>query len=365
MSRENSNLEDSGEVVFNPRSYMGSPNLCKDYHVLSSPKQASATHQSENINEQLLDALQNMSKEFLFMKQDVGKQISEVMQESQRLQSEIDKLKHKDEPNTQSMNGYGGSDRYPTMGMSHGMGDDMFGRITNHRDLEFRDKNENTCTARLAHAASVPRNSVGIKPQTFDGSDDFDEYLTQFNILAKLHNWDHQTKSLCLASSLTGGARAVLTELNESQRYDFHSLVRALNTRYGSIERSEMYRAQLKGLVKGNNESIPELSQSIKKLTRRAYPTADPAVTDTLALDYFIDALTDSDMRLRLRKMRPRNINEAEILAIRFETHKLADAQRAHSINNIKVSPEQDIVGAIKKAIGDDLQALTKEIQFF
>ena len=124
-----------------------------------------------------------------------------------------------------------------------------------------------------------------------------------------------------------------------------------------------MYRAKLKGIVKGLNESIPELSQSIKKLTRRAYPTADLAVIDTPALDYFIDALTDSDMRLRLREMRPKNIDEAEVLAIRFETYKLADAQRTHTVNNLKVSQNHDIVGAIKQAIGSDLQALTKEIQ--
>jgi hypothetical protein len=119
----------------------------------------------------------------------------------------------------------------------------------------------------------------------------------------------------------------------------------------------------LKGIVKGLNESIPELSQSIKKLIRRAYPTADSAVIDTLALDFFINALTASDMRLRLREMRPKNLDEAEVLAIRFETYKLADAQITHTVNNLKVSQNHDILCAIKQAIHSDLQALTKEIQ--
>jgi hypothetical protein len=55
-------------------------------------------------------------------------------------------------------------------------------------------------------------------------------------------------------------------------------------------------------------------------LTRCAYPGA-PSVTDVLALDQFIDALKDPDMRLRIRDARPYNINEAEILAVRLETY--------------------------------------------
>ena len=45
-----------------------------------------------------------------------------------------------------------------------------------------------------------PREKVEInckiKPQLYDGSDDLDEYLTQFNILAELHGWNSKTKAL-------------------------------------------------------------------------------------------------------------------------------------------------------------------------
>lgn len=64
-------------------------------------------------------------------------------------------------------------------------------------------------------------------------------------------------------------------------------------------ERSEMFRAKLKNRVMGTKESLSELSQSIKKLVRQAYPTGDPNLLNILALDHFIDALPDSNMRLR------------------------------------------------------------------
>lgn len=44
-----------------------------------------------------------------------------------------------------------------------------------------------------------------------------------------------------------------------------------------------MFRAKLKRRVKGNNENIAELAQTIKKLTRQEYPGAEPSLTDILA----------------------------------------------------------------------------------
>jgi hypothetical protein len=38
--------------------------------------------------------------------------------------------------------------------------------------------------------------SCRIKPQKYDGTDDFEEYLTQFNLLSELNNWNANTKAL-------------------------------------------------------------------------------------------------------------------------------------------------------------------------
>lgn len=56
------------------------------------------------------------------------------------------------------------------------------------------------------------------------------------------------------------------------------------------------------------------------KLTRQAYSTTDQSVLNILALEQFIDALPDPDIRLRLKEARPPDINDAEIIAIRLET---------------------------------------------
>ena len=52
-------------------------------------------------------------------------------------------------------------------------------------------------------------NFIKLKPQNFTGSgDDFDDFLTQFEITSEINGWDYKSKSLYLANCLTGVAGA-------------------------------------------------------------------------------------------------------------------------------------------------------------
>ena len=205
-----------------------------------------------------------------------------------------------------------------------------------HGDNNFRVYDQH----RLANS-STPNpitsfsNRIKVKPQTYDGSDDLEEYLTQFNLVAELNGWDYESKSLFLASSMVGGTRALLCELDASQRKDYQSIVNALQNRFGSANRAEIYRSKLQGKMLGKNETIPELAQSVRKLTRKAYPSASSEVVKLLAMDYFIDALPDVDLRLRLREVGPKTIAEAETIAVRLDSHKVADKSRAKSVRAV------------------------------
>ena len=192
---------------------------------------------------------------------------------------------------------------------------------TNHNFVQQNSMNNSTSC------------NLKMKVQAYDGQTDIGEYLTQFNLIAEINNWSYKPKSLYLASSLTGSARSLLTELTEFQKRDFDSLVELLRTRYGTRNKAEIYRSQLKSIHKHNDQSIPELAAQVKKLTRQAYPDANMELTEILALDYFIDSLDDSDIRLRLRECCQKSISEAETIAVRLETHKLADKQRMQNVN--------------------------------
>ena len=87
--------------------------------------------------------------------------------------------------------------------------------------------------------------------------------------------------------------------------------------------------------MRQRNETIPDLAQNIRKFTKQAYPGANSDLIDTLALDQFIDSLLDSETRPRLRECSPKNIQEAETLAVKLEAQRVADRQRSKNVGSL------------------------------
>ena len=69
-------------------------------------------------------------------------------------------------------------------------------------------------------------------------------------------------------------------------------------------------------------------------MIRRAYPGSSPVVRDTLTLDYFINAIPETEIRLRLREVGPKSINEAENIAVWLKALRVADKQKVKIIRS-------------------------------
>ena len=208
-----------------------------------------------------------------------------------------------------------------------------------------------------------------IKPQQFCGTTDFDEFLSQFEITCEINAWQYIEKSLYLANCLTGDARSILSELEHDGRRDYNTLVEKLANRFGSVNRSEIFRTQLKSRIRSKAESIPELAQAIKKLVCQAYPGVNKDVIETLAIDNFIDALTDSDIRLRVRELGPKTLTYAERTALRLESHKIADKQRSRIVGQIDTNgkpnhnEKQVEASSSFKALQNSINSLSDHVQ--
>ena len=79
------------------------------------------------------------------------------------------------------------------------------------------------------------------------------------------------------------------------------------------MNKSEIYRTQMKCRTRNKGKTIPELAQAIKKLVKQAYPGVNKEVIETLALDNFIYAITDSDIRGKLDQSRLRKQNKLRL----------------------------------------------------
>lgn len=236
----------------------------------------------------------------------------------------------------------------------------------NKHSSSNENENAHNAISRVVSRHELTNSSLKIKPQIYDGTDDFEEYLAQFQIMAELNGWNYNVKSLALASSLSGRARTLLAELDENKCRDFNALVSALRNRYGSENRSELFKAELQGKIRGRNETIPELVESIKKLTRKAYRNVTSDVADTLAIDYFIDAIPESEIRLRLKELGPKTMTEAENIAVKLETLRVADKQRGKPVRSFEQSSQNNdnVVETRIKQLEQTVSNLSKNARY-
>ncbi|KAJ8022819.1 hypothetical protein HOLleu_37819 [Holothuria leucospilota] len=166
------------------------------------------------------------------------------------------------------------------------------------------------------------------RPPPYDGTGDWHDYAIQFELISELNGWDLITKGMQLATSLRGNALAVLGDLDSHKRRNYESLVDALTRRFGSKNQTELHRVELKNKQRKKGETLPELAQSVRRLSKLAYPDAKNDLQETLARDHFIDALADSDLRWGIYQSRPRCLNDAVKTAIEFEAFRKAENQR-------------------------------------
>jgi hypothetical protein len=114
-----------------------------------------------------------------------------------------------------------------------------------------------------------------------------------------------------LAVALRDQAQSVLGNLPAEDKCNYRLLSKALEERFLPSNQTELYRAQLRERRQRASGSLPELGQDVRRLANLAYPTAPIEVRDTLAKEQFIDALKESDMRLRIKQARPVDLNDA------------------------------------------------------
>ena len=166
------------------------------------------------------------------------------------------------------------------------------------------------------------------KPATFDGSTSWIDYRSHFDMCSELNNWTVKQKGLYLGVSLRGLAQGVLGNLPVEDQKDFEALSKALGERFSPESQTELYRAQLKEREWKHGENVAEFGQRILRLTTLSYPKADPSLIKSLAMGFFVDAISDAEMRLKIQQTRPKDLNEAVKVAVELEAFDRAERQR-------------------------------------
>ena len=160
----------------------------------------------------------------------------------------------------------------------------------------------------------------------FDGKIPFKLYLTQFNMVSDLNHWSEAERAMHLTINLAGPAVSVLNNVPAHLKHSFSHIVNALMLRFDDTHCSELARAKLACRSKQRHESYVAYGSDIESLTRTAFPLADEIIVDQLSRDYFINGISDRDMRTNLKLYKSSNF--AELLNRCIEIDAINQAER-------------------------------------
>ena len=256
-------------------------------------------------NEALVDAVEQLGRQFMSHSGRLTEEVTRLYERMEAFDKRIAEVENCPSPVTTSST--------PAADVSEGRPDEML------QALETIEK-----LAGQKQTSQKPR----VRPSTYDGKASWEDYLAQFELVAEINGWNNSEKAIHLAVSLGDKARTTLGDLSAAERKDFKALTSTLSSRFGTENRTELFRMTLKTRSRKRDESLPELAQAIRRLTRLAYPDVPAETRGTMAQDFFVDALRDSDARWKLRQARPKSLDEALTLAVELEAFRAAERDR-------------------------------------
>ena len=182
-------------------------------------------------------------------------------------------------------------------------------------------------------------------PADFDGSQSLRDYLRHFQHCSVLNGWNEEEAAVFLAASLRGEAQKVLSGMSEVDSRDYKKIVARLELRFGVEKQRELHQARLHTRRQNDGESAQALAADIRSMSNLAYQDLPQEAQERFAVQHFIDAIRDPDDRLRLRRDKPKTIDEALSLACELEAFRLLDSHYIPATPKIRTvdDPKMDI----------------------
>ena len=174
-------------------------------------------------------------------------------------------------------------------------------------------------------------------------------YLAQFEITAELNGWTAPEKAAFLATSLDGSAANILGALPADQRKEYSALITALGTRFGCSVQKELNRVRLRNRRRQRGEPLlVVVADDVERLARLTYADASIDTQNIHAMEQFIEAICDDDLRVRVLQSRPTNLQEALRSALELESYTLA-VRRTPMVRAMESVPDNNTVSDINQ----------------
>ncbi|CAC5419936.1 unnamed protein product [Mytilus coruscus] len=135
-------------------------------------------------------------------------------------------------------------------------------------------------------------HTVSIRPEPYDGGEDWEEYISHFEVCAELGRWREADKVLALAAALRVAAKTFYISLEQTEKRDYGILTQRLGLRFGSTRQQNRWLSRLKMRKRNPGEAIAALADDLCQMAQRAYIDLDARAQEVLALNQLYKSVT-------------------------------------------------------------------------
>ncbi|GBN20530.1 hypothetical protein AVEN_158334-1 [Araneus ventricosus] len=153
---------------------------------------------------------------------------------------------------------------------------------------------------------------------------------TQFNVISSTNGWTDLIKVSQLVASLRGSAAEVLQGIPPERLTDQVTIENALESRFGDSHLIQFYRTELKTRRQKPGESLKVLAADVERLMSLAYAECPLDVRESLAAQYFVDAIRDGDTQHSTRLMDAKDLKSALVYSMKYEVARTMSKTCSH-----------------------------------
>jgi len=137
-------------------------------------------------------------------------------------------------------------------------------------------------------AGIKPSERPVITPEVYSGEQPWEDWIDQFESVAAINGWDEGQKLIWLKIHLTGRMLLAYKKFPVMTRATFKNVVAALQKRFESQSKRDLYLAEFQVRCKKRTESRADYGEYLRILVDKAYPTLDDDARQQLALQRYL-----------------------------------------------------------------------------
>ena len=197
-----------------------------------------------------------------------------------------------------------------------------------------------------------------VLPVKFNGTGNFNEWISHFEGIAAINKWTDDDKGLWLKVRLTDKAHVALMRLPNDAHESYASLKAALKERFEPSSKQEVYKAEFESRRKRSTESWGDFGDELLQLVDKGFPSLQPEAKEQLALSRYLGQLAPAEVAFGVKQRRPATVNEVVSSTIELESYLSKTLPKNNSVSHV-TDEEDQVVGSVQ-SVQEEVEVMGK-----